>query len=436
MNTPPLDDSDAPRQPLTDSAGSGRDTEPGPISSQASQPVDAANSHSGTPSAAKPPRSTRPKYERELSNFVSLTCDLALGRTEWKSRPYYIEYSTNSACNLRCIMCSQVEDPPVVSTPLELQEPFLEEIFQLATVLTPSATSEPLLNNLNRLLPLMEEHGVFMDVITNAVLLTPELTERLIPRMQRLTLSIDSHKKDVFEKLRAPAEFEQVVEHARFATRLCRENSIPVIFHMVLAIDCMDGLEDYVDFVAEMSGTQITVLELLHNSPNFSELDPFASMSDAQVAERLEAMRARAQLRGVSVLFEVHAPMGARYDYGFQSVRAHTGSALEMMHGELAIEHAGFCPMVMGYFKVEPDGTSYPCCRAPRELMLGNVFEQGVEGVWNGAPMRELRQRMFDRDYPECCKGCVVLDAPRYQSEAREREAKQLESESKPSTSE
>jgi radical SAM protein with 4Fe4S-binding SPASM domain len=90
------------------------------------------------------------------------------------------------------------------------------------------------------------------------------------------------------------------------------------------------------------------------------------------------------------------------------------------MHSELSVEQAGFCPMVMGYFKVEPDGEAFPCCRAPEELRLGNVFEDGFEGVWNGEPMQQLRQRMFAGDYPESCKGCVVLDAPRWRAEARD----------------
>ena len=152
-------------------------------------------------------RKRRPKYERELANFVTLTQDLAEKRTVWSSRPYYLEYSTNSACNLRCIMCSQVENPPVISTPLELQGPFLDELFEHTTLLTPSATSEPLLNNMKRLLPLCEEQGVWLDIITNGMLLKPEVLESMLPRLHRLTLSIDSHEKAIFEKLRAPAVF-------------------------------------------------------------------------------------------------------------------------------------------------------------------------------------------------------------------------------------
>ncbi|MEO0651474.1 MAG: radical SAM protein, partial [Planctomycetota bacterium] len=301
------------------------------------------------------------KYEREVANFVALTADLASGRLEWNSRPYYLEYSTNSACNLRCIMCSQVENPPVVSTPLEAQEPFLDDILALTSIWTPSATSEPLLNNFRRLKPLLEKHQVSLDIITNAMLLTPEVLEGLLPHLHRLTLSIDSHKQPVFEKLRAPADFETVVENSRHAIGVCNQAMVPVIFHMVLAHECLPDLEDYVDFVADMGGNRITVLEMLPNSPQFDDLDPFQRVGREHVRERLEAMRARAEERGIGILFEVGGDLGAEYNYGDTASRITSANVVEMMHGELDVQHQGFCPMVAGYLKVEPDGKAYPC---------------------------------------------------------------------------
>jgi len=369
-------------------------------------------------------RKRRPKYERELANFVTLTQDLAEKRTVWSSRPYYLEYSTNSACNLRCIMCSQVENPPVISTPLELQGPFLDELFEHTTLLTPSATSEPLLNNMKRLLPLCEEQGVWLDIITNGMLLKPEVLEDMLPRLHRLTLSIDSHEKAIFERLRTPAVFETVVEYSKHAIARCNEVGVPVVIHMVLAHECLPGLEDFVDFVAdELGAKHITVLELLENSYEFEALDPFQREGEAGVAAALERMRVRAEARGVSVLFEVHGEMGAQYDYGGNPTRITSANVLELMQGELAAAHAGFCPMVMNYFKVEPDGRAYPCCRAPHELELGNVFDEGgVDAVWNGPAMQSLREKMYARDYPAPCVGCVVLDAPRWRAEMRARD--------------
>ncbi|MDF1798041.1 MAG: radical SAM protein [Planctomycetota bacterium] len=359
--------------------------------------------------------SPAPKYRREIANFVALTEDLAEKRLVWKSRPHFLEYSTNTACNLRCIMCSQVENPPVVSTPKELRAPLFDELFELTTVLTPSATSEPLLNNLKELLPKVREHQVWLDIITNGALLTPEVLEQLLPNLHHLTFSIDSQIPAIFEKLRAPAKFDDVVPKARYAIERCKEVGLPVTIHMVLAADVVPHLEGFVDFVAdELGGREITVLELLDSSENFEALDAFAAHGEEGVGAALAAMTARAEERGINLRIEVHAPHGCEHTNAEQPVRINSATVIEVMHLELDQAHLGFCPHVMGYLKVEPDGSAFPCCRGPRELHLGNVIEDGLEAVWNGEAAQDLRKRMFSGDLPEVCKGCSVLEAPKW----------------------
>lgn len=359
--------------------------------------------------------SPQPKYRREIANFVALTEDLAQQREVWRSRPYFLEYSTNSACNLRCIMCSQVHEPPVVSTPKERRGPLLDELLPTTTVLTPSATSEPLLNNLKELLPKLVEHQVSLDIITNGALMTPEVLEQLLPHLHQLTFSIDSQVPEVFEKLRAPAKFDDVIPKARHAIARCAEVGLPVTVHMVLAHETLPHLSGFVDFVAdELGGKDITVLELLDSSENFEQLDPFSLCGEDAVAAALDGMKARAVERGVNLRIEVHAPHGGVHTNVELPQRISSATVIEVMHLELAAAHLGFCPHVMGYLKVEPDGSTFPCCRGPRELYLGNVLDDGLDAVWNGEAAKDLRRRMFSGDLPEVCQGCAVLEAPKW----------------------
>ena len=68
-----------------------------------------------------------------------------------------------------------------------------------------------------------------------------------------------------------------------------------------------------------------------------------------------------------------------------------------------------FCNMASYYMKIEPSGDVFPCCRAPRELLMGNTHEASVEEIWNGERYRELRRRMQSGDYPEVCRTCSIL---------------------------
>ena len=70
-----------------------------------------------------------------------------------------------------------------------------------------------------------------------------------------------------------------------------------------------------------------------------------------------------------------------------------------------------FCSMASHHLKISPDGTVFPCCRAPKQLMMGNVNEESIEEIWNGENYRAFRRQMFSGNYPEPCANCDVLVA-------------------------
>jgi len=70
------------------------------------------------------------------------------------------------------------------------------------------------------------------------------------------------------------------------------------------------------------------------------------------------------------------------------------------------------CPQLAYYLKVGPDGSAYPCCLAPEEFLLGNVFEQDFEEVWNGEMARNLRATYNAGRLPEPCRGCLIRELP------------------------
>jgi len=83
-----------------------------------------------------------------------------------------------------------------------------------------------------------------------------------------------------------------------------------------------------------------------------------------------------------------------------------------------------FCSMSTSYVKIEPNGDVYPCCRGPRELVMGNVNEQPLAQIWNSEKYRAFRRRMNARDYHEVCRGCDVLIAnPRFDKRSLQRPA-------------
>ena len=61
---------------------------------------------------------------------------------------------------------------------------------------------------------------------------------------------------------------------------------------------------------------------------------------------------------------------------------------------------------------VTANGNVLPCCFAPfttthyEGVILGNVFREPIEEIWNGPDYEAFRRAHASEDPPECCRGC------------------------------
>jgi len=352
-----------------------------------------------------------PKRAQMEHNLALLEQDIAERRTEWRARPAVLEYSPTSACNLRCPMCAQA-DPRrvVVNTPRDKRTRLWEELLPTTTLYKPFNLTEPLLNDFEEIAPHLARHGVKLDIVTNAMLLTPRRLELILPHLHRVTFSFDSQVKEIFERVRPPAVFEQVDHNIRHAMPHLRRAGVLVRINMVLVRDALAHLEDFVDFVVDEYGIDyVDVLELIPYMPEADAMDPFVDPGPDATGAALARMLARAEKRRLNLDLIVRAPHARSVVFATPPTPPTAAGAYEERHQALRQRHPGFCEQVMQYLKINSDGEAFPCCKAPPELRLGNVFTDGVEGVWNSRAARDLRKWMFRGDYPRPCRSCLFL---------------------------
>jgi radical SAM protein with 4Fe4S-binding SPASM domain len=353
------------------------------------------------------PSNAADKIDRVLAGVVREIRATTRGDAVFEHGPSLLEFAFTSACNLRCPMCSQAENPPVVRADPAKAATFLEAALPSVTAWVPSATSEPLLNDLDAMIDLCRRHRVFLDLITNVVLLTPAVLDRLVPHLHRLTLSLDACVPEVFETVRYPAKWAKTLPHVEYAFRRMRDEGVACVVHAVLMRETAPHLPALVDFIADRGGCELTILEQLPNTSDHAEHDA-ARLGDEAVARILDDTEARARARGVNLTLRIPGPRGGRRKVADPPLRANEALVVDALQAKLAAQHDGYCPQVGHYLKVEPDGEAFPCCRGPRDLRLGNVFTDGLPAVWNGPPARTLREAMAAGRYPDVCRDCTV----------------------------
>lgn len=355
-----------------------------------------------------------PKIPRESLNVLQLAEDLGLQRLEWKSRPTEIEFGFNNHCNLLCVMCHQADGIPSKVMPAPRARQVLGQILPHALHLTPSDASEPLMNDLDEVVRLCKEHDVQLLLYCNATLLDESVFRKIAPVTHRIWFSIDSPEKELFERLRVNADFDQVLANVRTVMPLAAEARIEIGFNAVVMEPNWHQMPALVDFVADLGGTRMSMQELLPNSTGYDELKLEGRVREEVFGAMVGAVHERAQARGVSISLHLHQPWGGEIvaTPPRQGSKAPLAEIRDLHMDSLAEMHPAFCQMAMNYLKVTPDGAVYPCCRGPAELEMGNLLKHDFESIWNGPKYREFRRRMFAGDYPDVCRTCVVLTGP------------------------
>lgn len=355
------------------------------------------------------------KPQLELRNYFATIHDLAVGNEVWESRPGWLEFAPNNICNLRCIMCEQSQGVPLQTMDKEDTARLLDEVLPHTSLWTPSALSEPMLANINMVIEKCKEHDVFLNMYSNLTKLDGQRFTKIMDRIQTLWVSFDSPHKREFEILRAPADFETVVQHIEEVLPLAATHGIPVNFVAVAMKDNLPQLAELVDFLADRgavtAGSALRVQPMLANSPECEELDMFRAFSEAEIQAHLDAACERAQARGMN--FEVYfdAPYRRQIVAQAPRIRGVVPDIYVEMIETVRKRYPHYCYMAATYMKIEPSGDVFPCCRGPRDLRMGNTGEQSVEEIWNGPKYRAFRQQMMNRDYPEVCRGCDHLVA-------------------------
>ncbi|MFH2002230.1 MAG: radical SAM protein [Planctomycetota bacterium] len=342
--------------------------------------------------------------------------DLASRSSIWFSRPTEIEFSFNNLCNLKCIMCGKADNEPNMKMEKSLGVRFLDEILPCALHLTPSANSEPFLNDMDLIYDLCMKHNLTLFLFTNGVLCTEEKFRKIQARVHRLWFSFDSHVKETYEQIRVGAQFETVVKNMRRTVELAAEDDTEITFHFVLMQLNLLQLPDYVRFVAGLGGTQLKVQELLPNSHNYSALKVESRFSDKQILDVLDKAIEAANEEKVDLVYCLRPPFANETKN--LPIRTRSKDPMASLR-ELYMEATQkifpqFCNMAANYLKITPAGDVFPCCRAPSVLKMGNIADSSFEAIWNGQPYKRFREKMFNQDYDDVCRSCSVLTGNPY----------------------
>ena len=318
-------------------------------------------------------------------------------------RTLYIE--TSNRCNSLCATCPLTfYGSPGGARDLDFDE--FRRIVDQAPDLERAVlhgVGEPMLN---RRLPEMIGHlkarGVHVLFNSNAILLTRRWRALLLDSgLDEYRASLDAATPATYLRIRGVPLFERVVSNLRelVAERDARGRATPRVSVWFTAMkENLEELPGVARLVAETGADELYVQRLVYFGTG---LAVEGQSVYRQLSAREEALLAEAgaicRAAGVGFAASGGTAPGASLDDGVAGEGAHPWLACHR-------------PWYLAY--VTAHGDVLPCCFAPflaRDLApvtLGNVREQPLGEIWNGARYQEFRRRFQTDDPCAICAGC------------------------------
>ena len=273
-------------------------------------------------------------------------------------RQFWIEITNE--CNLRCIMCpsSKGLKRKIGMMDMDIFSRIIDQILVVKPTIILHVAGEPLLNkDLFKMIGYAKKSGCCVWLNTNATLLTREMSLRILESsLDHIIFSFDGFTREVYEKARVGAEFEQVKSQIETFLELrdgMRIKSLSVRTQIIIMEDTKKEIHDFVKY---WQAKKVDVVAI------------------KQVGDWL----------------------------GLVDFPPHSENLKTFGHRP--------CRDVFHKCAILVDGTVVSCCcdiqgRQP----LGNILKEPFNEIWNGGPYQLLRRQHLNNAIPEnvICHKCV-----------------------------
>lgn len=324
-------------------------------------------------------------------------------------RQLYIEVTNH--CNSLCVSCPLTFDHFLPFEPKQhLSWDDFRRIVDQAPVIERAilhGIGEPLLNrDLPRFVAHLKERGAHVLFNSNGVLLDQRRGDALVAAgLDELRVSIDAVTPDLYARLRGIDQLPRILRNLEaFVVRHGGQAQPRLSLWLVGMQENLHQLPDFVRLGAKIGVPEVYLQRLVYFG-NGARIADDATMVQEQslyatmVAEQAELVHECERL--ATTLGVVFRASGATTPYESIAVK---GDA--PWRG---------CMRPWSLMYITANGTALPCCISPfaaadfQSIVLGNVLEDSLPDVWNGARYQALRAAVdSDGPAPWPCQSCGV----------------------------
>ena len=302
-----------------------------------------------------------------------------------KNKPVVAQIEPTSECNLNCEMCIRDKvGVPIGTMSFENFKRILDKLDSLFK-LHLSGQGEPFINpEIFEMIDYANNRGVSVFFTSNGTLLTPSVIEKICNvEIGEIGISIDSVKKEEYEKIRRGANFEKVVNNVRNLVKELKRNNKKTIVSIaaVLLKRNIDEIDDFVELACRVGVSKVGFQTIQEKNDYLDKYDKRVKEQavfsfDKSLNQKILGAKKRAKKKGVTLIFDEEKSEG--------------------------------CIWPWRSIYITWDGYVTPCCKILdyRKPYFGNILKDDFWSVWNGPLYQGFRRLLRERRAPMGCVGC------------------------------
>ncbi len=327
-----------------------------------------------------------------------------------EQQPHCVFIEVTNHCNLLCETCPRTfvtyEEPKTLSW-----ENFLKIVDQFPKMerAVLHGIGEPLINkDLPRMIAHLKARGVYVLFNTNATLLTPEWSRKLIESgLDEMRCSIDGSDPKTYAIIRGAPLLYKIVSNLTEFTRIQREMQATTPRASIWMTGMKENIQELPDLLrlaAKMGVPEVYLQRMVY----YYEADAAPGMLEDghglfdQFDDQVEqiVVTCEALARELGIMFKASGATSPRHSLEASKQRDHQPWKACMR------------PWTTAY--ITANGNALPCCISPfattdyESLKLGNVFEQPFVEIWDDTRYQQWRENLLSDTPHPACAGCGV----------------------------
>jgi MoaA/NifB/PqqE/SkfB family radical SAM enzyme len=333
-------------------------------------------------------------------NILLNELEIAEGKLLLKSQPRTMLVTVTTRCNIKCLMCTrdQIWDMP------EYIKNEIISMLKYLEVIVWQGGEVFLYEYFFELLKLSKcNDNLKHIIITNGLFFTDEWIDLLLSiKNLDLTVSIDGTTKEVYEKIRIGAKFEQLTDNLDRFSKKKKQISTKQSITLRCAImkSNYKQIVDFVKFAIKYDFNGV-ILAPVHNL--YTEENIWNNLSDDindYICEQYDIALELAGKFNINLVTWLPVKKHTSVDNGQNVLKTNIINQNKNLYNDL------LCFRPWKQITLNVDGFIMPECLCRKPISTIDTVTSFAE-VWNSTIMQEYRKHIINHDYSWCNKDCI-----------------------------